>query len=347
MEREIKIFLKILGILCLLYLGWVLREFILLFILSFILGTFFRPLVDWLESKKIPRMVGGIIIFGTFFSILILIFTFFLPPLISDIQNFFSRFPSYFSSFLEKIPEIEERFYGIELKTNLEKAIFDGISLLSRRILPLGLGFSKIVFQIFFVIVVAFYLIIEKDYKEIFFLKNLPWFKENEKAYNSLQFFETKLRSWISCYLLAGLYIGIVSFIFLSFLGSKYGVLLGTLVAILEVIPIVGPISAGILIFLILLFEKGLTLSILGAFLYTVFEQIGNYFLIPFLVKKKIKISPLFTIIALAIGSKIGGILGIIAIIPVLASILGTIEETRKMPKSISLDKIQNHLKIK
>jgi len=346
MEREIKIFLKILGILCLFYLAWLLREIILLFFLSFIIGIFFRPQVDWFERKKIPRTIGGILIFGVFFGILISVLTFLLPPLILEIQSFVTRLPSYFSSFFEKIPQIEEKFYGFKLKENLERAVFEGIGFLSRKILPLGIGASRIIFQIFFVIVVAFYLSVEKDYKKLF-IQSLPWLRESGEGHQSFKFFEAKLRSWIFCYLLAGLYIGTISFIFLKILGSKFGVLLGTLAAIFEVIPIVGPICAGVLIFLVLLLEKNFTLSLFGVILYTIFEQIGNYFLMPFLVKRKVKISPLFTILALAVGSKIGGFLGIITIIPILSSALGTIEESRKMPRNISLDKIKNRSKIK
>lgn len=328
MEKEIKIFLKVVGIIFLLYLAWLLKEIILLFLLSWILATLFRPGVNWLEKKKIPRPFGGAIILGGFLIILILLFAFLLPPLIFDIQSFFSRFPSYFSSIWEKLPELEKRFYGIPFKENLEKTIFEGINFLSQKIFQFGLGIFRSLFGIFFVLVATFYLSIEKHYPMVFF-QNFPYLTKKEKIYQFISLLEGKLRSWISCYLGSAVYIGFLSFLFLNFFKSKYSLLLGSLAALLEIIPIIGPICAGLSIFLIVLLEKNLTVAILALTLYAIFEQIGNYFLMPFLIKKKLKVNPLLAILALACGAKIGGILGMVTLLPILMGLFGVVEEKR------------------
>jgi predicted PurR-regulated permease PerM len=51
-------------------------------------------------------------------------------------------------------------------------------------------------------------------------------------------------------------------------------------------------------------------------------QQLENHFLVPLVMRKAVALNPLLIILGILIGAKIGGILGIIIIIPILGSVI-------------------------
>jgi predicted PurR-regulated permease PerM len=58
-------------------------------------------------------------------------------------------------------------------------------------------------------------------------------------------------------------------------------------------------------------------------------QQLENHFLVPLVMKKALALNPLLVILGILIGAKIGGILGIIIIIPILGSIIEVLKIRR------------------
>jgi predicted PurR-regulated permease PerM len=99
------------------------------------------------------------------------------------------------------------------------------------------------------------------------------------------------------------IFIGLSTYIFLGLiLKVKYALLISLIAGLLEAVPILGPIITLIIAFLIIFLE--------------------NHFLVPLVMRKALALNPLLIILGILIGAKIGGILGIIIIIPILGSVI-------------------------
>jgi predicted PurR-regulated permease PerM len=103
-------------------------------------------------------------------------------------------------------------------------------------------------------------------------------------------------------------------------LGIDYAVLLGILAAILNMIPYIGMLIAGILCMLITLStSQDMSDVIWVAVILTVVQFIDNNLIMPKVVSSKVKINALITILGVLVGGALGGISGMFLSIPAIA----------------------------
>ena len=124
------------------------------------------------------------------------------------------------------------------------------------------------------------------------------------------------LSRYIFSQLLLSLIIGVLSFILLLILRVKFPLVLAIINGVANIIPYFGPIIGGIpIIFMALTssVSKGI-ISAIGVFLIQQFE--GN-FLAPKITGDSTNMHPIVIIILLVLGDKIGGVIGMVLIVPI------------------------------
>jgi predicted PurR-regulated permease PerM len=116
------------------------------------------------------------------------------------------------------------------------------------------------------------------------------------------------------------------TYIWLVIFGVPYALLLALVVAVFDLIPMVGSTIAGIIVSLVAL-TKGLPVGIATAAFYVVYRFLEDYLLNPRVMKHTVKVSPGLTIIATLIGGSLLGIIGALIAIPIAATIHLLLEE--------------------
>jgi predicted PurR-regulated permease PerM len=107
--------------------------------------------------------------------------------------------------------------------------------------------------------------------------------------------------------------------IFFSIISVPYGVLLAAVAGMLEFIPMVGPLAAGTIIFVVALLSGSHALAVLVFLLaYRVFQ---DYILSPHLMGQGVELHPLLVLFGVFAGAEIAGIPGTFLSVPVLALI--------------------------
>jgi predicted PurR-regulated permease PerM len=102
--------------------------------------------------------------------------------------------------------------------------------------------------------------------------------------------------------------------------GIPYALLLGFLVALLDLIPVVGSTVGGIIVSLIGL-TVSLPIAIATAAFYTIYRFLEDYLLTPRIMARTVQVPGLLTVIATLIGGTLFGIIGALIAIPVAAAI--------------------------
>jgi predicted PurR-regulated permease PerM len=119
---------------------------------------------------------------------------------------------------------------------------------------------------------------------------------------------------------------GVGTYIWLMVFGVPYALLLSLLVALLDLIPMVGSTIAGVVVTLVAL-TKGLPIGIATGVFYIVYRFVEDYLLNPRVMRHTVKVSPGLTIIATLIGGSLLGLVGALVAIPIAATIHLLIEE--------------------
>lgn len=338
MEKSTLLTLKIIGILLGILVLYFVRNLIGYMLLAFVFSSALRPGVDWLQKKKIPRFVGGIIVFLLLFLFFGLIFYFTFPPFINEIQSFVSAFPQYWQNFFLWLPRFEMWLETSPFGGNIREAINQYIQKLSQTITSL-IGFVSGIFgkilNLILIIVLIFYFSVEEKISEKFYpfliIKDRKRQEEvRQKISRYWKIAESQAGRLLQGYVLLAFTVGIMVYIGLSILGIRYSLILAVLAGVLEIIPWLGPVAAGLLGTLLSLLQEGWAIAFWTAFVFFIVQQIENYFIIPFVMKNRVNLDPLLTLIVLIIGGRLGGTLGLVLAVPVGAILVAFLREKSK-----------------
>jgi predicted PurR-regulated permease PerM len=113
----------------------------------------------------------------------------------------------------------------------------------------------------------------------------------------------------------------------LTVFGVPFSLLLGLLTGVLEVIPIIGPITAGAIACLVALGNPNpfgwSQLAYVGAIaiMYTVLRHAEDYFVIPLVIGRIVRLHPALVIFALLSGGAVFGLIGVVLAVPVAATL--------------------------
>jgi predicted PurR-regulated permease PerM len=117
--------------------------------------------------------------------------------------------------------------------------------------------------------------------------------------------------------LIEAIIVAILNSVALMVLGVKYAILLGTLGALLNVLPFIGGVIALLLPLIIsMVTSNGFGTQIGIVVSYLVIQFIDNHFLVPYIVSSKVKINALTSIIIVLLGGLVWGIAGMFLSIP-------------------------------
>ena len=197
-----------------------------------------------------------------------------------------------------------------------------------------GVSVAGMIVNIFLTVVVSFYMLI--DGKRIFrFLCRLvpgdtPEVKETyvrglQTAFSRFVRGQALLAATIG--LACGLAVWILSWDMVGVWpeGGQYALLFGFWAGITEVIPYVGPFIGAVPPVMAAFFHSP-TAALVVIIVYFVIQQLESHVLAPNIVGSSVGVHPLIVIFALLAGAQIGGIVGIIASLPLLAMLRHTLQ---------------------
>ena len=107
----------------------------------------------------------------------------------------------------------------------------------------------------------------------------------------------------------------------LTILGIPNALLLAVLAGVFELIPVFGQILAAILALVVAYADGGVTAALLVAGLYVVVQQFEANLIYPIVVKKVVGVPPLLVILALIVGARLAGFLGVLLSAPIAAAL--------------------------
>lgn len=297
------------------------KEALIILFLAIVISSALDAPVSYLESKKIPRILGALMIYLIVLAILSLVLYTIVPIAFLELKDLLGNFDKL------NIPALGD-FNTSQILNQLEK----GVGNLTNTLISGSASLFDVVASIFggvvFIIatfILSFYLVVSRSGVEQFLRAILPTIHE-ERAVEIYLRVRKKLGLWLQGQIILSLIVGLVTAFGLLILGVKYSLLLGVLAGIFEVVPYVGPIFAGFLAFMIAT-DVSLKLGIYVIALFIIIQQIESHFLVPIVMKKTVGLHPVVVVISLLAGAQIAGFIGVLLAVPVAVVLQEIIEE--------------------
>lgn len=317
--------LKIVGVFLILAFAYLVRDILLMVFIALIFASLIEPLVNKLESWKVPRGLGVILIYIFLILFLIVIIRLLIPPIIEQIGLLAANFPDLWIKVTENFESVRQYSEQKGFLDNIQQALVGLQTNLSKA----ASGVYSLIFSVFrniinflLILVVTFYLAVEKDALSKV-MKAIAPNKYHSYLVDLSSRIQQKIGAWARGQLFLGLVIGLMSFLGLMFLLPKYALVLALVAGLTELIPYLGPtlgaIPAVFLGFTISPFSPWRGLFVL--ILYVVIQWLENNLLVPQVMKKQLGLNPVIIIVAMLIGARLAGIIGLILAVPVATAI--------------------------
>lgn len=298
-------------ILSLLFLGFVyiVRDIILELFVALLLMTILEPMVAKLSKIKIPRAISVLLTYILVIGIIVGVVALIVPSLVDQTTNFLTALPNYVSNI------------GF-LQGRSDQVVTGFLSTMGGapgEIFQFTFSVFNNVLAIVTVLVFAFYMLVAREKLE----DQLGLFFGEEKKRELgkiIDILEKRLGEWARGELILMFMIGLGVYIGLRIVGIPFALPLSILSGLLEIVPLIGPIISavpGVLIGFGISPIAGLGV----AALYFLVHQLENYILVPKIMEKSVGVSPIITLIALAVGARVAGIVGAIVSVPAVIAI--------------------------
>ncbi len=304
------------------YILYVGQGIIVPILLAFFIAILLRPIVDFFNKKlKFPNVLA-IAITVTLFVILILgIFTVIsmqITDMVSDfdkIQRNLNIHLNHFQSFIKENFNLSNK----EQEEYIDDATTDSIAKGKELIGSTLMSFSDTLLN---AILIPIYIFLILLYKSLFvkFFEKLVSQENKAKLFDILEQIKVVVKSYIVGLILEMIFISVLTSVGLMIIGVKYAILLGVITGLLNIIPYIGILVAGVLTIVATLTGSADLSIIVGVIIVNVIVQlIDNNLLVPLIVSSKVKINALASIVGIIIGGALAGISGMFLAIPVIA----------------------------
>jgi predicted PurR-regulated permease PerM len=282
-------------------------------------------MINRLQKIGLPRILGAFLVYFGAIALIIGVLSMVLPPLAGELAQLAVTLPDYLrqSSFF---PE------GTQTVTNILSGSQEALQQLSQQLGQISGGLltatSRLVggfVSLVVILVIAFYLSVQDEGIKRFLKATVP---QAHQGYvlKLVARSQRTLAHWLEGGLLVGTAVGLMTFIGLTILGVKFALVLSILAFLFEFIPFLGPILAAIPAIIIAFFQD-VNLGLLVVLLYLIVQQTENHILTPQVMKKAVGLNPIFVILALLIGAKLGGLAGLLLAVPLLAITVEFLED--------------------
>lgn len=321
--------LVVLGVLSLIYMAFLARQPLLWIGIAAFLAVALNPVVHKVQRfmPKKNLALAAIVVLLAFCGVIGLLAWLFLAPLIQQLVNLVTNLPSIINqinSILVKTPfaqtiSLNQQAIVDHVKGNSSQ-LLGSISQFGAVVLGVLAGALDLVIAFVAVLSLMFFMTIEGPDLKRFALKLTP--KNQVKRLTGIgSDVYTIINGYVvGNFIISGIY-GAASAVVLWLCGSPYFLILAVLVALIDLIPLVGATIGAALVSIIFLLA-GQPLAAAAFAIYTiVYVQFESAVLNPAIYSKNVDVSPLTVLVSILIGGAVAGIMGALLAIPVAATL--------------------------
>jgi len=302
---------------------WKLKVLIALLFLGFVIASAMRPSVDWLHRRaRVPRSAGVVLHYLVFFGAVALFLYLVVPIAITQVQNAIGHVPT----------SQDQLHHAATHSHGLRHAILSEVDKRLRQ-LPSGASLlhpaidaTKTVFEvlvgILFMFAVGAYWIFERD-NAIALVQSVVPRRHRRVTRDTWMLIDMKLGAFVRGEFLLVVIVGSILSLAFWLDEEPYWLLVAAFAGVVELVPIVGPIAAGVLAVGVGL-TAGWSVAIGAGIAVLVLRQIQDYVIAPRVMGHAVGLSPLVVLVSvIGIGYLLGPVYVLIAIpIAAIASTL-------------------------
>lgn len=300
---------------------------LMLVVVSFFLAAGLNPSVEFLERRGLKRSLAVSVVIVAALG-MVALFVLAIGPVIGDqIKAITDNAPGWLDQ-LQRNQRIQDLNDEYDVIDKAKEKIADGdfLSSLFGGVLGFGLKIISALFNLFIILVLTLYFLASLKTTTGAIYQLAPASRRDRVASLGDKVIHN-IGGYVSGAFIVALSAGITSLLFLSFTEIReYAVALAFVVAVLDVIPMIGA-TLGAVIVSAIAFATDIKTGIACVIFYVIYQQVENYVIYPRVMSKSVDLPGAVIVIAALVGAGLLGVVGALLAIPVAAAILLILRE--------------------
>jgi predicted PurR-regulated permease PerM len=279
-----------------------------------------------LFERRMRRGLAIAIVYLGVVLLPVLIAAVLVPPIVDQANNLATKAPQYAKDLTETVQN-NKTLHDLDKKYDLTKKIEEQAAKLPAKVgdaagvlADVGAGIVSSVFAGVTILILSVFMVGAAPRWRRQFAGLHP--EDREQALNRLfDRIGTAVGGYVRGALLQALIAGVTSWIVLEILGVPYPVALALVIALLDLVPLVGATLGAVLVGVVTLFNDFPTATIIWAIWSVIYQQIENTVIQPRIQSRAVQVEPFVVLVAVLFGSTLFGVFGALLAIPAAATL--------------------------
>ena len=311
--------LSLIGITYIFYVG---QGIIIPILMAFLFAILLRPIVHFLNIKlRFPHVLAAITTVFLFVVFFLGIFIF-ISYQITDMATDFDKIERNINIHIAHIQVLVKENFNLssrEQKAYIDEATADSLVKGKEMLGTTLLSFTDTLLDLTLIPIYTFLILLYRTHFMVFLSKIFKK-EHHERLHDILMQIKFAVKSYIIGLIIETIAVATLTSIGFMIIGLEYAILLGIITGILNLIPYIGILFAGILSVVASLTSSTDLSIVVGVIIVTLVVQlIDNNILVPMIVSSKVEINAFVSIFGIIIGGVMAGISGMFLAIPLIA----------------------------
>jgi predicted PurR-regulated permease PerM len=295
------------------------RSVLILIGLAMFIAAGLDPAVAWLTRHRIPRWAAVLTILLAAAGVLVGFLAAAIPPLSEQATALAHQFPHY----LHALQNHNSQLGRLDARFHIEQHVSKLLSTKGTQLIGGVLGAGALVLSaassLLIVIVLTVYFLVGMPRIKLFVYRLAPQSRRTRVILIGDEIF-TKVGGYVMGNFLTSVIAGIGTYVWMLVFGIPYPVLLGLLVALLDLIPVIGSTIGGVIVSLVALTVSfPVALATLG--FYVGYRLAEDYLLVPRIMGRAVQVPAVVSVVAVLVGGALMGVVGALVAIPAAAAL--------------------------
>ena len=302
---------------------WIFASIFLALALSPAVELVMRPKI---RGRSLPRWLAILVAYVVFFALLAFLVVEVIPPIIREIEKLGSQLPTYVKDF-EQWAENNDEFRELNDKFDITHLLSQEVSQLPSKLgdaanglKDISVGLLNNLVGAIIVITLSYFLLLDGGRQ---------WERATGRLRESHRVRVRRageriakiVRSYVTVNLTLAVAAGVFTWLVLELLGVDLAVPLAVLVAILDLVPLIGFTIGGLMVAIVAAIHDFPVALIVWGVAFLIYQQVQDRVIQPIFYKNAVRIHPVVAIAAVLAGAQLAGILGALLAIPVAAAL--------------------------
>jgi predicted PurR-regulated permease PerM len=285
-----------------------------------------------LLSRKLPRGLAIALVYLGIVFVPIVIALILVPPLVEQAVRLANNLPEYaqdLNEAFEENPELREANEKYDITTKLEDVANNLVSRLgdaAGALVDIGAGLVSSIFAFVTILVISMFMVGRGQAWRDAVLRHRPP-EQAARLRHATDAIANAVGSYIGGALAQAAIAGFAAWLMLVILGVPSPLPLALIIAMLDLIPLVGATLGAVVVGVVTLFVDFPTTTIIWAVFAIAYQQFENYVVQPRIQSRAVELDPFLVVVAALFGGALLGVIGALLAIPIAASIQIAVRE--------------------